>query len=146
MLLILFAHVSKLHADNIKETMYINKPSAESTNSLFPSSKTWPKELQCIKYKTKAYSDNNTQTLDHRDLYNFNFSNGTWSDFKHSGYLKYLGEDDEFSVAYALHDEKGYFFKIITITRTPKGIVATRAEVIGDTIFAYWSNCKVVQK
>ncbi len=141
----LVTFTSLSYGSDVNKVIYSSAPSAEKINAFFPITDKWPDKIQCIRKKTKAYDKKSTTLLNHRDLYNFNFKNGTWSDFSNNGYLKYLGGKREFTVTYALHDRGGYLFKIVYITQTSNGLVANSSEVIDETVFVYWSKCKVIK-
>lgn len=136
--------LSNASASAIETNMFASKPSNEKIKELFPERESWPDEMKCVRTLTKHY-DKKVSTLNHRDLYNFDFKNGIWSDFKHKGFLKYLGGLDTFTVTYALHDDGGYLYKIVSLSATEDGIVANRSMIHGDSVFAYWSKCRVIK-
>jgi len=118
------------------------KPPQEITKSIFPNRTSWPVTLNCVRVATKYYGDKMVE-LDHRNMYVFNFKQGVWSDSNNQGKLEYLGENGEFSVLYLLRDKGEFPYETITFINNGNNLMANRAEIVGEHVFAYWSQCSV---
>lgn len=123
-----------------KDLSSSHKPSSKEINAMFFETKEWPKTLHCVREQTLHITDH-INTLNQDSFYHLDFEGYKWENSKYKGDIEYLGSTGEFSASFILRGNGGFPYRVIELVSQTDGLYLTRADIVGKSVFAYWSKC-----